>query len=498
MIVLTTTEHSVDGVLAQVESQRPWIDGVELRVDRLDEAEWGRVSELPPLLREAGGEGVLICTVRRPQDGGRAACDEARRLGVLADAVAGGFDYIDLESDLPDDELHGSLVAQVHEAGVTIIRSYHDFDGIPANLTVLMTSLPRSSGEIPKCAVTPRSTADLGRLVETAQELGSATRILIGMGEYGLPTRVLAHRLGNLLTFASAPGETAAPGQLTPQVLAESYRVADHTDTTRVFAVVGNPIGHSKSPAYHNARFAEESIDACYVPVLVDDMEPFVRLAERLPILGFSVTIPHKRAVMAYLSDAGDDVRAANACNTVVRIPGGWRGVNTDVIGFLAPLDEVLAVPLAGVRVLVLGAGGAARGVVYALASRAADVVVWNRTASRARVLVEELAEITRRGSLSVLQPGADAAPAEPPSVDIVVNTTSLGMHGEGDPAPWYRFAGHEIVYDIVYTPPETPLVQRAATAGCRVITGDRMFAAQAAAQYELYRVLATADSADA
>lgn len=497
MIVLTTTGCTVDAVLAQVESQRAWIDGVELRVDLLDESEWDRVGDLPPLLRDAAGEGILICTVRRTSDGGRASCDDARRLDVLRHAVGGGFDYIDLESDLADDEVHRELVAQAHEAGVTIIRSHHDFEGVPENLTVLLTSLPRSAGEIPKCAVTPGSTADLVRLLETAHELGDTTRVLIGMGEYGLPTRILVHRFGNLLTFASAPGESAAPGHLSPQSLAESYRVDEHTDSTRLFAVVGNPIGHSKSPAYHNGRFAWESIDACYVPVLVDEVDSFFRLADRLPLFGFSVTIPHKRTVMTHLTEAGEDVRAADACNTVVRVPGGWRGVNTDVIGFLAPLDEVLEAPLAGVRTLVLGAGGAARGVVYGLLSRGASVVIWNRTASKARALVAELGAIVQTSSLSVLPADEDGAPAETPPLDIVVNTTSVGMHGEGDPAPWYRFAGHEIVYDIVYTPPETPMIARAAEAGCRVITGDRMFAAQAAAQYELYRVLATADSAD-
>ena len=498
MIVLTTTADTVDAVLAQVESQRAWIDGVELRVDLLDEREWSRVGELPSLLRAAGGEGMLVCTFRRAADGGRAVCDEPRRLAVLREAVVGGFDYIDLESDLPDDQPHQALVAEAHEAGVTVIRSFHDFTGVPANLTVLLTSLARSPGEIPKCAVTPRSIGEVVRLLETAQELGDAPRILIGMGEYGFLTRVLVRRFGNLLTFASVPGERAAPGHASPQVLAESYRVADHTDSTRLFAVVGNPIGHSKSPAYHNGRFAEESIDACYVPVLVDDVDAFFALADRLPLLGFSVTIPHKRTVMSYLGEVGDDVRAADACNTVLRVPAGWRGVNTDVIGFLAPLDEVVEAPLSGVRVLVLGAGGAARAVVYALASRDANVVVWNRTAARAEALVRELSAITGARSLSVLEAGTDATPGHVPAVDIVVNTTSLGMHREGDPAPWYRFAGHEIAYDIVYTPPETPLIERAAAAGCRVVTGDRMFAAQAAAQYELYRVLATADSADA
>jgi 3-dehydroquinate dehydratase/shikimate dehydrogenase len=263
------------------------------------------------------------------------------------------------------------------------------------------------------------------------------------------------------------------------------------TPATRVFAVIGRPISHSRSPAYHNGRFAQDGVDAVYVPVLVDEVAAFFELTEMLPVLGASVTIPHKQHVIRYLTEPGDDVRAAQACNTVVRVPQGWRGINTDVIGFLAPLDEVLTVSLAGTTVLVLGAGGAARGVLYALLSREADVLVWNRTASRAGELASSMADFAAGGSVRAVE----AASGELSRIDVVVNTTSVGMHGEGDPAPWYEFRGHEVVYDIVYTPPDTPMIQRAAEAGCRVITGDRMFRAQAAAQYELYRTLATGES---
>ncbi|MFW6288483.1 MAG: shikimate dehydrogenase family protein, partial [Spirochaetota bacterium] len=252
-----------------------------------------------------------------------------------------------------------------------------------------------------------------------------------------------------------------------------------------------NPIVYSKSPQYHNARFAEDGIDACYVPVLVDEVDAFFELSELVPVYGFSVTIPHKVSVMRHLTERGEDVQAAEACNTVVRAQSGWRGVNTDVIGFLAPLEEVLSRQLAGCRVLVIGAGGAARGVVYALLSHGAEVHLWNRTTSRAEELAEDLGSLV--GSrVKVLHGEGSSAVADLPTVDVVVNTTNVGMHGEGDPAPWYAFGGHEVVYDIVYTPAETPMIARAAEAGCRVVTGDRMFAAQAAAQYELYRVLAT------
>ncbi|MFW5784500.1 MAG: type I 3-dehydroquinate dehydratase, partial [Spirochaetota bacterium] len=131
----------------------------------------------------------------------------------------------------------------------------------------------------------PTSTADLLAVVRAARSLGAREHIVLGMGEFGTVTRILQRRLGNLLTFASSPGAAAAPGHLDPRTLAELYRTPAHHGATRLFAVIGNPIAHSKSPEYHNGRFIEDGIDATYVPVLVDDVAAFFELAEELGIL---------------------------------------------------------------------------------------------------------------------------------------------------------------------------------------------------------------------
>lgn len=495
MIYLTTTAPTITAVLDQIAQEERWIDGVELRVDLLDPGERAAVADFPSRVRARWSDRLgMICTVRRVRDGGRSDDSDAERLRIQAAAARAGFHYVDLEADLPDSAAHDELVAAAARAGVGVIRSLHDFERVPTPLPELIRSLPRSSNEVAKCAVTPTSTDDLVSLVAAADRLSGQPRIIIGMGEYGFPTRVLSHRLGNLLTFASAAGEAAAPGHVSAQMLATSYRLRRHNASTRYFAVIGNPISHSRSPEYHNARFAEESMHACYLPILVDDVDAFFRLADAIPILGCSVTIPHKREVIAYLTESGDDVRAADACNTLVRVPSGWKGVNTDVIGFLAPLEEVRTAALNDARVLVLGAGGAARGIVYALLSRGADVILFNRTPQKARALAADMDAYIGSARTTVVDADDAGLPVAPPTAEVVVNATSVGMHGEGDPAAWYEFTGDEIVYDIVYTPPETPMIRRAAAAGCRVITGDRMFAAQAAAQYELYRTMVTAD----
>ncbi len=494
MIFLTTTATTISGALQQIREQASWIDGVEVRVDLLDSAERPGLTALAAAVRERAPGLRVLCTVRRESDGGRWRRPESERHELLDRLSRAGFDLIDLEADLP------SLEAE--RSGATVVRSVHDLDGTPVDLERLVRSLPRRPGEVAKVAVTPRSTAELVAIFRAAERLQDVPHIILGMGAFGIPSRILRRRMGNLLTFASAPGESAAPGHLCPRTLAALYRLRSHGDSTACFAVAGNPIAHSRSPAYHNERFAKEAIDAVYIPLLVDDVAALFELADALPLSGFSVTIPHKRAAVAHLTEMGDDVRATLACNTVLRTSSGWRGVNTDVVGFLTPLEEAYSpacageyATLRGASVLLLGAGGSARAVGYALLSRGAKVAVWNRTEANARSLAADLKRLAPDATVEALEHDARGGPASKPAVDLVVNTTSVGMHGEGDPAPWYDFRGQEIVYDIVYTPPQTPLIIRAAGAGCRVITGDRMFAAQAAAQYSLYRSIAIADA---
>jgi 3-dehydroquinate dehydratase/shikimate dehydrogenase len=218
-----------------------------------------------------------------------------------------------------------------------------------------------------------------------------------------------------------------------------------------------------------------------YLPFRVDELGPFLQTADLLEVRGLSVTVPFKERALRHLARADQAVTGAGACNTLVREAGGWAGANTDVPGFLAPLErEAPALLAAGTRAAVVGAGGAARAVVHALRSRGLRVLVLNRTPARARALARrfgcEWGGLDRAGLERLREPCA-----------LIVQTTPVGLHGAGDPLQGYRFRGEELVYDLVYVPPLTPLLARAQAAGCRTIGGLAMLRAQAAAQFRLF-----------
>ena len=298
------------------------------------------------------------------------------------------------------------------------------------------------------------------------------------MGDHGFATRILTARIGSYLTFTSASAAAdAAPGHINPEQLRSLYRYDKLTDNTAVFGVIGNPVMHSFSPFIHNRGFSMLDIDGVYLPFLVDQVADFMKLAELLEIQGVSVTIPHKKAVIKHTESRDPSVEAVGACNTLVKRPGGWYGTNTDVPGFLQPLHET-EIDEGARRAAVIGAGGAARAMVYGLKEDGWDVLVLNRTASRAEALADafdcDWAPLNNEG-LSRLANHSD----------LIAQTTSAGMKPweELDPLEGYTFRGTEIVYDTIFNPPETRLLRRAREAGCTVIRGGRMLLAQAVHQ---------------
>jgi 3-dehydroquinate dehydratase/shikimate dehydrogenase len=336
-----------------------------------------------------------------------------------------------------------------------------------------------------------RGTADLARLLDACRALAGMEKIILGMGEHGFCTRVLASRLGSSICFASAPGAIAAPGQADPRTLAELYRFSSVGPSTSVYGVVGSPVSHSLSPLIHNAGFAALGLDAVYLPFPVDDIEAFRPAADSMGVRGFSVTHPHKQAVIPLLAQRDGLVQATGACNTVIVTPGAagsgpeWSGTNTDVEGFLAPLRRCLGGTIPrGLRATVVGAGGASRAVVHALASCGAEVLVLNRTEERARELARQFP--VEAGPLD----GEGASRAALHS-DLIVQASSAGMapggRSDGDPFPEYRFRGHEVVYELVYAPPVTRFLERATQAGCRILQGRAMLLAQAREQFRLF-----------
>lgn len=491
MICLCLTGETIEQNREYIRRYRNCIDLVELRLDLLSTEALEAVRRNPVGLDEMLPGVRRIVTCRRREDGGAWSGNESDRLEILRDMLDGAPDWIDLEDDLPDD-----LEIAARDRGVAVVRSVHRFEPPPEDIGELLRRLSRH-GAVAKLAVTVSGMEDVRRLVEAVARRAPGKHVVLGMGEYGLMTRFLASRLGCAWTYTSAQGAVqAAPGQVDPRTLVERFgfrRIGEHT---ALFGVIGDPIAHSRSPEYHNARFQRDDLDAVYLPFRVDDAAHFMSIARILPLHGFSVTVPHKAAA-AKLADRIDDaVQETGACNTLIREHGAYLGTNTDVPGFLQPLRPYLDA-IDGAT--IIGAGGAARAVAYALVSRGMDVLIVNRTVARAEALASDMQRAAERieSTRAGVRPGRARAGALPESSadiagfrSLIVQTTSCGMAPKEacDPIPHYRFDGNEVVYDIVYTPETTTLINRAERAGCRVIRGTLMFEEQAAVQYDLFR----------
>lgn len=255
------------------------------------------------------------------------------------------------------------------------------------------------------------------------------------------------------------------------------------TGTTQLVGLIGWPVSHSRSPRMHNAAFAALGLDWAYVPLPAppDRVPQAVRGLVALGFRGANVTVPHKQTVMAQLDVLTPAARAAGAVNTItVRADGTLCGDTTDGRGFLADLREQCVTPR---RALLLGSGGAARSVAYALAETGVDVLVAARSVAKATDLCEALADqlppragrITAHGLPRNLRACSTDA-------DLVVNATSLGLHAD-DPLPWdpnVPIRPNQVVYDLVYTH-TTPLMSLAARQGARAIGGLGMLVHQGA-----------------
>jgi 3-dehydroquinate dehydratase/shikimate dehydrogenase len=317
-----------------------------------------------------------------------------------------------------------------------------------------------------KIAATAARLSDCLSLRDAVATAGA--HVAIAMGPAGLVTRVCPWLCGSCWTY----GGSVAPGQIPARDLIDRYRVRQTTASTTVYALTGAPIGHSASPAMHNCAMAALGLDAVYVPLETADALEFRRVAEALGVAGASVTAPLKQALLAEGVDADELTGRIGALNTLKRVDGGWHGRNFDVAGFLTPLDRRSS-RFRGARVVVLGAGGAARGVVWAMKTHGARVEISARRPEEASRLAREL-----RASVSAWPPL--------PGWDLLVNTTPVGTWPTVGESPIDRSAlGGGLVYDLVYNPLDTQLIKDARAAGIATIAGIEMLVAQACRQIE-------------
>jgi shikimate dehydrogenase len=246
---------------------------------------------------------------------------------------------------------------------------------------------------------------------------------------------------------------------------------------TKVCGIVLHPVGHTRSPAMHNAAFAALGIDATYkaFDVTPDELPAAIDSMRVHGLAQLAVSIPHKEAVLSLLDEVDETARRIGAVNTVTRRGKKLVGSNTDWLGAVRAIEDVIA--LSGVRAVVLGAGGAARAVVFGLLERGATVTVLNRSVDRAEKLATDLGAQST-GPISELA-------AHPH--DLLVNTTSVGLSSDESPVNATGISENSVVMDAVYNPPETRLLKDAAARGAKTIGGKWMLVYQAAEQFQLW-----------
>jgi 3-dehydroquinate dehydratase/shikimate dehydrogenase len=431
-------------------------DLVELRVDSVADPDVAGAL--------ADRRGRVIVTCRPTWEGGRFTGSEEERRRLLKDAVSLGAEFVDVEWRAHFDDIMRET------GGRRIVLSRHDFTGAAGDLSSCLRAMRATGAEVVKLAVKTERLADCLMLLRVAEEdRRQHGTILIGMGEPGIATRVLAYRFGSLWTYA---GFERQVGQLTPDELMKDYRFDTVSEATDVYGVVGSPVSHSVSPAMHNAAFRSFGLNAVYLPFRAADADDFVAFGRAFGIKGASVTIPFKQSLFDRVDDLDDASRRIGAINTIRATGGRWLARNTDAAAFLEPLRDRVRLP--GLRVSLLGAGGAARAAAVALVSSGARVSVHARHADRARELA------------SIVSGQVGPMPPEPGSWDLLVNCTPAGMYPRVDETPIAAdLLTGTYVYDLVYNPTTTRLLREAARAGCQTIGGLDMLVAQAQEQFE-------------
>jgi 3-dehydroquinate dehydratase/shikimate dehydrogenase len=418
---------------------------------------------------------TIIATCRRVVSGGKFRGSVASQLDVLGKAATAGCQLVDVELQTASKCKPEQLQKLRTRAG--LILSFHDFRATK-KLDETLEKMRAYPADFYKVISTATTLSDNVTMIQFLGRAGDK-HSLIGMcmGEQGIISRVLGVRAGSVFTFASAGvGEETAPGQVTAQELRSVYRIEHLDAATRVYGVAGDPVSHSLSPAIMNAAFRRENVNAVYLALHAKTLKDLLNCVREIPIHGLSVTMPYKETIVSHLDNTDSHTAKIGACNTVVRAQDGrLYGFNTDAVGIVRPLERRLTT-LEGARILVLGAGGAARAAVFGLKERGSEVYILARRVASAQKLARQArARTAKRPDLKKL------------AFDVIINATPLGMGNTRETPLEASEINARYVFDMVYDPGETRLLKLAKERGAQVIPGVEMFVHQAARQFEIW-----------
>jgi 3-dehydroquinate dehydratase/shikimate dehydrogenase len=412
----------------------------------------------------------FVATCRRRVGGGEFAGSAAEEIFWLQQAKEAGCGWCDLEIETLEELADKSVKG--YQLPPKVLLSIHDFRRTPALPKKVKIAAHGGPGAV-KIAAMSQRLSDSIRLLRLAR--GGGKVVAVPMGEIGLPARILALRAGSALMYAPV-GAATAPGQVGLRDLLELYRAHRLTQKTSVFGVIGSPIGHSLSPLMHNTGYVAAKKDAVFLPFLVDDLREFLRVIGELGLQGFSVTLPHKQKIFNYLEECDPLAEEIGAVNTVtIRRDGKLAGTNTDYVGVLRALESKLRIKDS--RILIFGAGGAARAAAFALAKAGAEVFVCARRDKAAR----ELARAAKSQTVH-------RAVLQRTKFDAILNATPVGMYPREGKSPMEASELNcALVMDLIYRPLQTKLLKTAAARGIPTVSGVEMFLAQGIAQWELW-----------
>ena len=464
-------------------------DLIELRIDGLrNPTGWEKLlrTRVPAIL-----------TNRPKREGGKFKGGEEKRVEFLLEGITRGVACIDIELSTPG-RLREETIARAKEANVSVLMSHHDFSSTPS-VDVLMSiadRLAKSKCDLVKIVTFAKRTSDALRMLDflaQAQDAVAVPVIAFAMGDAGGLSRIAAPLFGSPIVYAAA-GETTAPGQLdvqtTKRLIRELMSGRERVmKRVKLFALIGDPVKQSLSPAMHNAAFRALKLSCAYVALRI----PKALLADAIAgvramgIGGLNVTTPHKVAIVNSLDELDKSATLVGAVNTVKNERGRLVGYNTDGEGAIRALEEKIG-SLDGLNVVLLGAGGAARAIAFSLVKVGARISIANRTPSKARALATAIDQELGKSVELISLNHAELARALK-DADVLINATTVGMRPNVNKTLATASMMHRklVVNDIVYEPLQTRLLREAKRAGAKTVDGLGMLVHQGALAFEIW-----------
>jgi len=466
-LCLSIAPNSMRDAITTLKKYRHSSELMEVRIDGI------RDLNLEQLLQQPRPK--LIITNRRKTEGGKFSGSAKQQYKILSEAIQLEAEYIDVEFSWGTEFIKRLLPLSNK---TKIICSYHNLKETPGNLKSLYNQMLKTGAQIIKLTTTANDITDNKIIFDLLEQSQKDKQKLIAhcMGEAGKISRIIGGKFGNYLTYAPITEENkTADGQITYDELKNLYRADQLNNRTKIFGLVGNPVSQSKGIYFHNKVFSRKHLNAVYINFLVNDLGIFLSTFKDI-ISGLSITMPFKEKITSFLDQADNHVSKLGVCNTVIKQKNKFIGYNTDLQAVISLLKK--STKLRGKKAVVLGTGATAKTMAFASMSNGCKTIIVGRDSEKAKMIATELnCEWTTLDNLNSLCP------------DLLMNGTSVGMKGNKQKriVPKNFLRKDMIVFDAVYNPVMTPLLQDAAQVGCKIITGLELFEKQAKLQSKLF-----------